>query len=432
MAESLPATAGTIRRTIDAVWRMESAKLIAALTRMVRDVGVAEDLAQDALVAALERWPEAGVPDNPGAWLMAAAKRRAIDQFRQSALHDRKHQELLPDLEAKQEATVPELDEALDDHVGDDLLRLVFISCHPILTREARVALTLRLLGGLTTDEIARAFLASEPTVAQRIVRAKRTLSEARVPFEVPRGDELEARISSVLEVIYLIFNEGYAATAGDDWLRPALCEDALRLGRILAGLVPDESEVHGLVALMEVQASRLRARTAPSGEPILLLNQDRGRWDRLLIRRGLAALDRAEGLAAARGGALGSYTLQAAIAACHARARTAAETDWVRIAALYDALSQVAPSPIVELNRAVAVSMAFGPDAGLEIVDDLVGETALKNYHLLPTVRADLLFKLGRFAEASEDFQRAAGLTRNSREKTLLLERAAEAARRA
>jgi len=295
MADRLPATAGNVQRTIDAVWRMESAKLIAALTRMVRDVGVAEDLAQDALVAALERWPETGVPDNPGAWLMAAAKRRAIDQFRQHALHDRKHQELVPEFEAKQEAIVPELDEALDDHVGDDLLRLVFIACHPILAREARVALTLRLLGGLTTDEIARAFLASEPTVAQRIVRAKRTLSEARVPFEVPRGTELEARLSSVLEVIYLIFNEGYAATAGDDWLRPALCEDALRLGRILAGLVPDESEVHGLVALMEIQASRLRARTAPSGEPILLLDQDRGRWDRLLIRRGLAALVRAE-----------------------------------------------------------------------------------------------------------------------------------------
>ena len=432
MAERHPASASNIERTIDAVWRMESAKLIAALTRMVRDVAVAEDLAQDALVAALERWPETGVPANPGAWLMAAAKRRAIDQFRQSALHDRKHQEMVPDLEAKQDAIVPTLDEALDDHVGDDLLRLVFIACHPILAREARVALTLRLLGGLTTDEIARAFLASEPTVAQRIVRAKRTLSEARVPFEVPRGAELEARLASVLEVIYLIFNEGYSATAGDDWLRPALCEDALRLGRILAGLVPDESEVHGLAALMEIQASRLRARIAPSGEPILLLDQDRGRWDRLLIRRGLDALGRAEALAATRGGALGTYTLQAAIAACHARARTAGEPDWVRIAALYDALSQVMPSPIVELNRAVAVSMAFGPSAGLEIVDDLAGEPSLKNYHLLPTVRADLLFKLGRFAEASEDFQRAAGLTRNSREKTMLLERAAEAARRA
>ena len=432
MPERLPATANNVQRTIDAVWRMESAKLIAALTRMVRDVGVAEDLAQDALVAALERWPEIGVPDNPGAWLMAAAKRRAIDQFRQSALHDRKHQELVPELEAKQDAIVPELDAALDDHVGDDLLRLVFIACHPILAREARVALTLRLLGGLTTDEIARAFLASEPAVAQRIVRAKRTLSEARVPFEVPRGAELEARLSSVLEVIYLIFNEGYAATAGDDWLRPALCEDALRLGRILAGLVPDEPEVHGLVALMEIQASRLRARTAPTGEPILLLDQDRGRWDRLLIRRGLDALARAESLAGSRGGALGSYTLQAAIAACHARARTAAETDWARIAALYDALSQVLPSPIVELNRAVAVSMAFGPGAGLEIVDDLLGEASLKNYHLLPTVRGDLLAKLGRHGEASDEFQRAAGMTRNAREKTLLLERAAEAARKA
>jgi RNA polymerase sigma factor (sigma-70 family) len=431
MADRRPATTSNVQRTIDAVWRMESAKLIAALTRVVRDVGVAEDLAQDALVAALERWPETGVPDNPGAWLMAAAKRRAIDQFRQHALHDRKHQELVPEFEARQEAIVPELDEALDDHVGDDLLRLVFISCHPILAREARVALTLRLLGGLTTDEIARAFLASEPTVAQRIVRAKRTLSEARVPFEVPRGPELEARLSSVLEVIYLIFNEGYAATAGDDWLRPALCEDALRLGRILAGLVPDESEVHGLVALMEIQASRLRARTAPSGEPILLLDQDRGRWDRLLIRRGLTALSRAEELAATRGGALGTYTLQAAIAACHARARTAGETDWLRIAALYDALSQVVPSPIVELNRAVAVAMAFGPGAGLEIVDDLVGDGSLKNYHLLPTVRGDLLAKLGRHGEASEEFQRAAGMTRNAREKTLLLERAAEAARK-
>jgi RNA polymerase sigma factor (sigma-70 family) len=397
---------------------------------MVRDVGVAEDLAQDALVAALERWPETGVPDNPGAWLMAAAKRRAIDQFRQRALHDRKHQELVPEFEAKQEAIVPELEESLDDHVGDDLLRLVFIACHPILAREGRVALTLRLLGGLTTDEIARAFLASEPTVAQRIVRAKRTLSEARVPFEVPRGAELEARLSSVLEVIYLIFNEGYAATAGDDWLRPALCEDALRLGRILAGLVPDEAEVHGLVALMEIQASRLRARTAPSGEPILLLDQDRGRWDRLLIRRGVAALARAEELTAGRG-ALGTYTLQAAIAACHARARTAGETDWARIAALYDALSQVTPSPIVELNRAVAVAMAFGPDAGLDIVDDLVGEGSLKNYHLLPTVRGDLLAKLGRHGEASDEFQRAAGMTRNTREKTLLLERAADAARK-
>jgi RNA polymerase sigma-70 factor (ECF subfamily) len=430
IAERLPATASNIQRTIDAVWRMESAKLIAGLTRMVRDVGVAEDLAQDALVAALERWPESGVPDNPGAWLMAAAKRRAIDQFRQRALHDRKHQELVPEFEAKQEAIVPELEEALDDHVGDDLLRLVFIACHPILAREARVALTLRLLGGLTTDEIARAFLASEPTVAQRIVRAKRTLSEARVPFEVPRGAELEARLSSVLEVIYLIFNEGYAATAGDDWLRPALCEDALRLGRILAGLVPDEAEVHGLVALMEIQASRLRARTAPSGEPILLLDQDRGRWDRLLIRRGLAALARAEELAAGHG-ALGTYTLQAAIAACHARARTAGETDWARIAALYDALSQVTPSPIVELNRAVAVAMAFGPGAGLDIVDDLVGEGSLKNYHLLPTVRGDLLAKLGRHGEASDEFHRAAEMTRNSREKTLLLERAAEAARK-
>jgi RNA polymerase sigma factor (sigma-70 family) len=411
---------------IEAVWRIESARLIAGLARMVRDVGLAEDLAQDALVAALERWPEAGIPDNPGAWLMATAKRRAIDLLRRDKLLDRKHAELVPELEATQEAAVPDLDAALDDHVGDDLLRLMFTACHPVLSTEARVALTLRLLGGLTTDEIARAFLVPEATIAQRIVRAKKTLSEARVPFEVPRGAEFAARLSSVLQVIYLVFNEGYSATAGDDWVRPALCEDALRLGRVLAGLMPDEPEVHGLVALMEIQASRLRARVGPTGEPVLLLDQDRGRWDRLLIRRGLTALGRAEALAAARGEVLGSYTLQAAIAACHARARTPDETDWSRIAALYDALGRLTPSPVVELNRAVAVSMAFGPAAGLAIVDELAGERALEGYHLLPSVRGDLLKKLGRLAEARTEFERAASLTRNARERTLLLERAA------
>ena len=388
---------------------------------MVGDVGLAEDLAQDALVAALERWPQSGVPDNPAAWLMATAKHRAIDQLRRRELLERKHAELGHEIEAERERAVPDLDEAIDDHVGDDLLRLVFISCHPVLSTEARVALTLRLLGGLTTDEIARAFLVSEPTIAQRIVRAKRTLSEARVPFEVPRGAELQARLASVLEVVYLIFNEGYSATAGDDWLRPALCEDALRLGRILAGLAPNESEVHGLVALMEIQASRSRARTGPSGEPVLLLDQDRGRWDHILIRRGLAALARAEEL----GGAIGRYALQAAIAACHARARTAAETDWPRIAALYEALSRIMPSPIVELNRAVALSMAFGPAAGLELVDAIRSEPSLKAYHLLPSVRGDLLAKLGRHAEAREEFERAAALTRNARERDLLLDRA-------
>src|SRR5208337_1051954 len=388
--------------------------------RMVRDVGVAEDLAHDALVAALEQWPKSGVPDNPGAWLMAAAKHRAIDHFRRNQLLDRKHAELGREFEA-QEMAVPDLDAALDDNIGDDLLRLMFISCHPVLSTEARLALTLRLLGGLTTDEIARAFLVSESTVAQRIVRAKRTLSERRVPFEVPRGAELAARLSSVLEVIYLIFNEGYTATAGDDWMRPALCEDALRLGRILAELAPREPEVHGLVALMEVQASRSGARTGPSGEPILLLDQNRARWDQLLIRRGLAALERAEKLSGARG----PYALQAAIAACHARARTAEETDWGRIAGLYDELAQVSPSPVVELNRAVAVAMAFGPAAGLEIVDMLSAEPSLETYHLLPSVRGDLLAKLGRFEEARAEFEHAASLTRNARERTLLLERA-------
>ena len=415
-------TASDTHRAIDAVWRIESAKLIAGLARIVRDVGLAEDLAQDALVAALERWPESGVPDNPGAWLMATAKHRAIDQLRRNKLLDRKHAELGLELEAQLSTAVPDLDAAIDDTVGDDLLRLVFMSCHPVLTTEARVALTLRLLGGLTTDEIARAFLVPEATIAQRIVRAKRTLAERKVPFEVPRGAEFEARLSSVLQVIYLIFNEGYSATAGDDWMRPALCEDALRLGRILAELVPKEPEVHGLVALMEIQASRTRARMGPSGEPVLLLDQNRARWDHVLIRRGLAALERAESL----GGALGTYALQAAIAACHARARTSEETDWARIAALYATLAQVAPSPIVELNRAVAVSMAFGPAAGLALVDPLTTEPSLKTYHLLPSVRADLLAKLGRADEARGEFERAASLTRNARERELLLERAA------
>jgi RNA polymerase sigma factor (sigma-70 family) len=407
--------------TIDAVWRIESARLIAGLTRIVRDVGVAEELAQDALVAALERWPESGVPDNPGAWLMATAKHRAIDYFRRNKLLERKHEELGRELKTQQEAAVANFEITQDDDIGDDLLRLVFVSCHPVLSTEGRVALTLRLLGGLTTQEIARAFLAPEPTIAQRIVRAKRTLSEARVPFEVPRGPELAERLSSVLEVIYLVFNEGYSATSGEDWMRPGLCEDALRLGRILAELVPNEPEVHGLVALMEIQASRSRARLGPQGEPILLLDQDRGRWDQLLIRRGFAALQRAEDL----GGGLGPYALQAAIAACHARARTADETDWKRIASLYDALARLMPSPIVELNRAVALAMAFGPTAGLELVDTLATEPSLKAYHLLPSVRGDFLFKLGRFAEAQAEFERAATLTQNARERELLLDRA-------
>jgi len=414
-------TATDTHRAIEAIWRIESAKIIAGLARIVRDVGLAEELAQDALVAALEQWPESGVPDNPGAWLMATGKHRAIDFFRRKKLLERKHEELGRELDAQQKMAVADFDTAIDDDIGDDLLRLVFTACHPVLSTEARVALTLRLLGGLTTEEIARAFLVPEPTVAQRIVRAKRTLSEARVPFEVPRGDELAARLSSVLEVIYLIFNEGYSATAGDDWMRPALCEDALRLGRILAELVPKEPEVHGLVALMEIQASRSGARIGPSGEPILLLDQDRARWDQLLIHRGLAALQRAEEL----GGALGRYALQAAIAACHARARTPEETDWPRIAALYDALAQGGPSPVVELNRAVAVAMAFGPAAGLELVDALTSEPSLKSYHLLPSVRGDFLFKLGRFAEAQAEFERAAALTRNAREHELLLGRA-------
>ena len=421
-------TASDTHRAIDAVWRIESARLIAGLTRMVRDVGIAEELAQDALVVALEKWPESGVPDNPGAWLMATAKRRAIDFLRRRAVAERKHEEVGRDLEERQDAAVPALEAALDDDIGDDLLRLVFISCHPVLSTEARVALTLRLLGGLTTAEIARAFLVPEATIAQRIVRAKRTLAEARVPFEVPRGAELAARLSSVLEVIYLVFNEGYSATVGDDWMRPALCEDALKLGRILVGLVPKEPEVHGLVALMEIQASRLRARAGPTGRPVLLLDQDRSRWDQLLIRRGLAALGRAEALG---GGELGPYALQAAIAACHARAATPGETDWTRIATLYDSLAALVPSPIVELNRAVAVGMASGPAMGLELVDALTDERSLATYHLLPAVRGDLLDKLGRFTEAREEFERAASLTKNERERTLLLERAKIAAAR-
>jgi RNA polymerase sigma-70 factor, ECF subfamily len=418
-------TAADTHRAIDAVWRIEAPRLIAGLARIVRDVGLAEDLAQDALVAALEQWPDAGIPRNPGAWLMATAKHRAIDAWRRRKLLERKHEQLGRALEAEQEEAAPDLDAALDDDVGDDLLRLIFTACHPVLSTEARVALTLRLMGGLTTDEIARAFLVSEPTIAQRIVRAKRTLADKKVPFEVPRGSELAGRLSSVLEVIYLIFNEGYSATAGDDWMRPGLCDDAMRLGRILAELVPAEPEVHGLVGLMEIQASRARARVGPAGEPVLLLDQNRAVWDQLLIRRGLAALQRAEAL-----GGRGPYVLQAAIAACHGRARTAADTDWTRIAALYDALGRVMRSPVVELNRAVAVSMAFGPQAGLDLVDALTTEPALQRYHLLPGVRADLLVKLGRLEEALPEFERAASLTRNTRERALLLERAASCAR--
>ena len=408
-------------RAIEAVWRIESAKIIAGVARIVRDVGLAEEFAQDALVGALERWPAAGIPDNPGAWLMAVAKNRALDRLRHASLAERKHAELARELEAGRESATADPAAALDDPIGDDLLRLVFIACHPVLSKEARVALTLRLLGGLTTDEIARAFLVAEPTIAQRIVRAKRTLAEAHVPFEVPRADELAARLASVLEVIYLVFNEGYSATAGDDWVRPALCDDALRLGRILAELVPGESEVHGLVALMEIQASRLRARLGPSGEPILLREQNRARWDYVLVQRGFAALERAAGL----GGTFGPYALQAAIAACHARAPTAAETDWTRIVALYDALAQLAPSPVVDLNRAVAVAMAFGPEAGLPLVDELAAESSLAAYYLLSSVRGDLLFRLGRFDEARGEFERAVTLTRNSRERKLLLDRA-------
>ncbi|HVV50507.1 MAG TPA: sigma-70 family RNA polymerase sigma factor [Polyangia bacterium] len=418
-------TADDIRRRIEALWRIEAPKLHASLARLTRDVGLAEELAQEALVAALERWPASGVPDNPGAWLMTTAKNRALDELRRAKLLRRKHQELGRDLdeagEARAEAHEARLERELDDDVGDDLLRLIFTACHPVLTPDARVTLTLRLLGGLTTAEIARAFLAPEPTIAQRIVRAKKALADAGVPFEVPRGAERAERLASVLEVIYLIFNEGYAATAGDDWMRPELCEDALRLGRVLAGLAPEEPEVHGLVALMEIQASRARARTTPAGEPILLLDQDRARWDQLLIRRGLAALEQAEAL----GGARGPYALQAALAACHARARRPEETDWARIAGLYGALAEIAPSPIVDLNRAIALGMLFGPEAGLKIVDALAADGALAGYHLLPSVRADFLTKLGRLDEARAEWARAAGLTQNARERALLLARA-------
>ncbi len=409
-------------RAIDAVWRIESARLIAGLTRIVRDVGLAEELAQDALVAALEHWPEEGVPQNPGAWLMTTAKNRGLDRLRRDKRLDRKQSQMLLDLEAERELSTRAIEDALDEQVGDDLLRLMFISCHPVLSTESRVALTLRLLGGLTTEEIARAFVSPEPTIAQRIVRAKRTLAERQIPFELPPASELGARLASVLEVIYLVFNEGYSATSGDDWLRPQLCEDALRLGRVMAELMPMEPEVHGLVALMEIQASRSAARTKPSGEPILLLEQDRSRWDQLLIRRGLTALARAEEL----GGKMGAYALQAAIAACHARARTAEETDWTQIANLYGVLADREPSPIVELNRAVAIGMALGPRAGLEIVDSLIADGALSGYHLLPTVRADFLAKLGRRKEARAELERAAGLTKNERERALLLGRAA------
>ena len=425
-------TATDAHRAIDAVWRIESPRLIAGLARIVRDVGVAEDLAQDALVVALEQWPKSGVPDNPGAWLMATAKHRAIDLLRRRQMLDRKHEEVGRELEARQNETgATALDaavNALDDDIGDDMLRLVFVSCHPVLSTEARVALTLRLVGGLTAAEIARAYLVSEPTIAQRIVRAKRTLSAAGVPFEVPRGAEFDARLTSVLQVIYLIFNEGYSATAGEDWLRPALCEDALRVGRVLAELVPGEPEVHGLVALMEIQASRSAARVGPSGEPVLLLDQNRARWDRVLIGRGLAALDRAERL----GGASGPYALQAAIAACHARALAAEDTEWARIAQIYDVLARLTPSPVVELNRAVARGMADGPEAGLALVDALRSDPSLQEYHLLPSVRGDLLMKLGRHAEAQPEFERAASLTRNARERELLLQRAAACSREA
>jgi RNA polymerase sigma factor (sigma-70 family) len=424
MLRSVAMTATDLHYTIDAVFRIEQARLIAGLARMVRDVGVAEELAQDALVSALEQWPRSGIPDKPGAWLMASAKNRAIDRLRRRKLIERKHEELGRELESGGEGAAPDLDAALDDDIGDDLLRLMFTACHPVLTTEARVALTLRLIGGLATDEIARAFLVPEPTVAQRIVRAKRTLTEKCIPFEVPRGAELAERLASVLEVIYLVFNEGYSATAGDDWVRPQLCQEALRLGRILAELTPDEAEVHGLVALMEIQASRLGARTSSSGEPILLLEQNRARWDQLLIHRGLAALARGEACAKNRDSPLGPYALQAAIAACHARARTAGATDWARIVGLYGALAECSPSPVVELNRAVALAMLFGPAAGLEIVDALASEPALKAYHLLPSVRGDLLQKLGRLDEAHTEFKRAASLARNERERKLLLDR--------
>ncbi|MGN6788580.1 MAG: RNA polymerase sigma factor [Rhodanobacteraceae bacterium] len=414
-------TTADTHRTIETVWKIEAPRLIAGLARMLHDVGQAEDLAQEALVVALERWPQDGVPDNPGAWLMTTAKRRAIDLIRHNRMRDDKHAAIEYELETEAMAHAPDHADALDDDIGDDLLRLIFTACHPVLTRDMQVALTLRMLGGLTTPEIARAFLVPEPTVAQRIVRAKRTLAEKQVPFEVPRGEELAPRLAAVLEVVYLVFNEGYTATAGDDWARPALCEEALRLGRVLAGLAPREPEVHGLVALMEIQASRLHARVAADGTPILLLDQDRARWDRLLIRRGLASLERAEQL----DGTDGNYALQAAIAACHARALRANDTDWSRIASLYERLAEVAPSPVVELNRAVAVSMAEGPQAGLQLVDALQKERALRDYHLLPSVRGDLLFKLGRMDEARAEFERAASLTGNARESELLRRRA-------
>ena len=414
----MPATATD--RAIEAVWRIESARLVAGLTRVVRDVAVAEDLAQDALVVALEQWPRSGIPENPGAWLMTTAKRRGIDELRHRAMAQRKQELIGRELEILQQLDQPDLAAQVDD-VPDDVLRLVFMTCHPVLSQDARVALTLRLLGGLSTPEIARAFLISEGTVAQRIVRAKRTLSEAQVPFEVPGRDELAQRLSAVLEVIYLVFNEGYAATAGEHWTRPALCRDALRLGRILAGLMPSEPEVHGLLALMELQASRLRARVGPNGEPVLLGDQDRARWDHLLVQRGLAALRRAERLSRA----LGPYTLQAAIAGCHARAASVEEADWPRIVALYDGLAALTGSPVVELNRAVAVTMAFGPEAGLALVDGLADDPALRGYHLLPSVRADLLVRLGRTAEARDEFVRAADLCANDRERELLLSRA-------
>ena len=417
-------TTTPVQRTIDAIWRIEEARLIAALSRLVNDVGLAEDLAHDALVAALEQWTVEGIPDKPGAWLMTVAKRRAIDRIRRDQMSERKHEELGRQVEIEEETSTDDFDRVTNDDVGDDLLRLIFIACHPVLSTEARVSVTLRLLGGLTVEEIAHAFLVPTATIAQRITRAKRTLSAAQIPFEVPPANERLARLSSVLEVIYLIFNEGYAATAGESWVRPLLCEEALRLGRVLAELTPQEPEVHGMVALMEIQSSRLRARVGPQGEPILLLDQNRARWDRLLINRGLTALLRAQRL----GGALGPYTLQAAIAACHARARTAAETDWEQIAALYDALAQVTPSPIVELNRAVALGMAYGPAVGLELADLLNADPSLANYHLLPSVRGDLLSKLGRHAEAAAEFQRAASLTQNEKERELLLQRARSA----
>jgi RNA polymerase sigma factor (sigma-70 family) len=422
MVSSVAMTATDAHRTIDALWRIESPRLIAGLARVVRDVGLAEELAQDALVTALEQWPRSGIPDNPGAWLMTTAKNRAIDHLRRERMRAAKHEVLGHELEMDQRSNGGRPEASAEDEIGDDLLRLIFVACHPLLSTEARTALTLRLLGGLTTEEIARAFLVPEPTIAQRIVRAKRTLSEAQVPFEIPRGRELAARLSSVLEVIYLVFNEGYAATAGEHWMRPALCEEALRIGRILAELAPHEPEAHGLVALMEIQASRMRSRVGPTGEPVLLMDQDRALWDRMLIHRGLLALARGAALTQVRG----PYLLQAAIAACHARAPTAEDTDWVQITALYDELARITPSPVVELNRAVAVAMAYGPSAGLELADRLDADGSLRSYHLLPSVRGDLLARLGRYEEARGEFERAATLTRNTRESRLLLERAA------